>query len=313
MRILVIGANGFMGIHILSAIRAGLGDAEVLATSRGPVPDPGFMPLDLSDEAATCAALADFRPSHVINLAGIAAPALSSRDPDTAWQVHLHAVRKLGEAMLDIVPDAQLINTGTGLVYGTSFRSGQPLDEDALPRPLDDYAASKAAGDLALAVLAGRGLRCLLMRPFNQAGAGQSEDFVIPAFAAQVARIEAGEAEPVIAVCNLEAERDFLDGRDVAGAYVSAIARGAAIAPGTILNLASGTPRRIGDVLAALLALSPVAISVAQDPARLRASDIPRAVGDAGRAKALLGWSAAIPLVDTLQWVLDDQRRRRRV
>ena len=313
MRILLIGANGFMGRHILSEVDAGLAAAEVFPTAREAVSDPGFARLDITNDSDLRAALRDVRPTHVVNLAGIAAPALSSRDPDAAWQIHLHAVRKLGEAILDIVPDAWLINTGTGLVYGASFIAGRPLDEEALPRPLDDYAASKAAGDLALSALARRGLNCVLMRPFNQTGAGQSEDFVIPAFAAQVARIESGRGEPVIAVGNLEAERDFLDVRDVAAAYLAAIARSAAIEPGTVFNLASGTPRRIGDVLAALLALSPVAIRVAQDPARLRASDIPRAVGDAGRAAAVLGWSVSTPFGETLKWVLEDQRSRLRV
>lgn len=313
MRVLVIGANGFMGRHVLSAIRSTLGDVDVVPTARGPVSDPGFASLDITDDGELRAALRDAGPTHVVNLAGIAAPALSARDPDVAWELHLHAVRKLGVAMLDIVPDAQLINTGTGLVYGASFLAGRPLDEDAPPRPLDDYGASKAAGDLALGMLARRGLRCVLMRPFNQTGPGQSEDFVVPAFAAQVARIEAGRAAPAIAVGNLETERDFLDVRDVAKAYVAAMLRAEAIERGTILNLASGTPRRIGDVLSALLTLSPGTIRVEQNPARLRPSDIPRATGNAGRAAALLGWSPRTPFGETLEAVLEDQRRRLRV
>ncbi|MBN9021492.1 MAG: NAD-dependent epimerase/dehydratase family protein [Rhizobiales bacterium] len=312
MRILVIGANGFMGRHLLAAIRARFdAGTELRATAR--LPEAGFASLDITDDAATRAMLRDLAPTHVVNLAGIAAPAAAGRDPDAAWQVHLHAVRKLGAAMLEIVPDAQLINTGTGLVYGASFRSGDALDEAALLSPLDDYAASKAAGDLALGALAQRGLRVVIMRPFNQAGAGQSEDFVLPAFAAQIARIEAGKAAPVMSVGNLDAERDFLDVRDVAAAYIAAIERPAALAPGTILNLASGTPRRIGDILDALLRLSPAAIRVAPDPARLRPSDIPRALGDAGRARALLHWTPAIPFGETLRTVLEDHRRHFRV
>jgi len=314
MRILVIGAGGFMGGHLVPALRAGLGSGTaILPTSKAPVADPGVTPLDIADAAAVRAVLRDFAPTHVVNLAGIAAPAAAARRPDAAWGLHLHGVRALGEAILDIVPDAPLVNTGTGLVYGASFRAGRALDEDAVLRPLDDYAASKAAGDLALGVLARRGLRAVLMRPFNQAGPGQSEAFVVPAFAAQLARIEAGGAAPVIAVGNLEAERDFIDVRDVAAAYVAAIERAGAIEPGTILNLASGTPRRIGDVLAALLALSRVEVRIEEDPARVRPSDVPRALGDAGRARALLGWAPSTPFAETLEDVLEDQRRRLRV
>lgn len=309
MRILLIGASGFMGGHVLAALRDAFGDdAEILTTGRLAVAASDTRELDIADDAAVRQLLTDFRPDHVVNLAGIAAPAAAGREPDAAWRIHLDAVRGLGRAILDIVPDAQLVNTGTGLVYGASFRGGAALAEDALLQPLDDYAASKAAGDLALGVLARRGLRAVLMRPFNQAGPGQSEDFVLPAFAAQVARIEAG-AEPVIRVGNLDAERDFIDVRDVAAAYVAAIARAADLTPGTVLNLASGTPRRIGDVLGDLLALAAVPIRVEPDPARLRASDIPRALGSSGRARALLGWSPATPFAATLRDVLDDHRR----
>ena len=77
-----------------------------------------------------------------------------------------------------------------------------------------------------------------------------------------------------------------------------------------ILNVASGTPCRIGDMLQTLLALSRVAITVEQDPARMRASDLPLIVGDAARARELLGWSSEYNLNDTLGAVLDDCRSR---
>lgn len=309
MQILLIGASGFMGGHLLTALRAAFGgSAAIHATARIAMPGAGIAALDVADEAAVRDLLADLRPTHVVNLAGIAAPAAASHDPEAAWRIHLDAVRYLGRAILDIVPTAQLVNTGTGLAYGASFLAGAPLSEDAPLRPLDDYGASKAAGDLALGVLAKRGLRAVLFRPFNQLGPGQTEDFVIPAFAAQIARIEANAGAPVIRVGNLDAERDFVDVRDVARAYVTAIARSDRIAPGTILNLASGTPRRIGDVLAALLALAAVPIRVEQDPARLRASDVPRAAGDSTRAAALLDWTPEIPFTASLAAVLDEQR-----
>ncbi len=308
MRILLTGAGGFMGGHIVPAIRAAFASAEMLATSRDG--SDGVVPLDITDAATLRTAVAGFRPTHVVNLVGVAAPGQAARDADLAWRLHLDAVRHFGAALLDLAPSARFINTGTGLVYGDSFGDGEALDETAALRPRDEYAASKAAGDLALGVLARKGLRCVIMRPFNQIGPGQSEDFVAPAFAAQVARIEAGLAEPVIRVGNLEAERDFVDVRDVADAYVAALRRSDAIPAGTVFNLASGTPRRISAVLAALLALTPTTIRVEQDPARLRASDLPRALGSAARAQALLEWTPRIPFDETLQAVLDEQRRR---
>ena len=283
---------------------------EILLTSRHGACAAGIAPLDILDREALAAALGRARPTHVLNLAGVAAPAVAAQNPDHTWHVHLDGVRRLAEAVRTVAPDAVLVNAGTGLVYGASFAAGRPVDEAAPVEPLDEYGASKAAGDLALGVAARGGLRCLRMRPFNHSGPGQSEDFALPAFAAQIARIEAGLAEAVLSVGNLDAARDFVDVRDVCDAYALALLKAHEISPGTILNVASGVPRRIGDLLEALLALSTVRIRIAQDPARMRPSDVAVAVGDPGRAAALLGWAPRIPLERTLADVLDDWRQR---
>jgi GDP-4-dehydro-6-deoxy-D-mannose reductase len=109
---------------------------------------------------------------------------------------------------------------------------------------------------------------------------------------------------------NLDVKRDFLDVRDVARAYALTVLHTDDLRSGLILNIASGVPRRIGDMLQTLLVLSRVAITVEQDPARLRASDLPLIVGDATRARELLGWSCEYSVEDTLGTVLDDCRSR---
>ena len=72
--------------------------------------------------------------------------------------------------------------------------------------------------------MAGEGLRVLRMRPFNHTGPGQSDAFVVPAFARQVARIAAGLQPPVLQVGALDPQRDFLDVRDVCAAYAAGLA-----------------------------------------------------------------------------------------
>jgi GDP-4-dehydro-6-deoxy-D-mannose reductase len=147
------------------------------------------------------------------------------------------------------------------------------------------------------------------MRPFNHTGPGQTEAFAIPAFAAQVARIEAGQAPPVIRVGNLASERDFLDVRDVAKAYALAVCNSNYLEPNTIFNIASGVPRRIGEVLDWFLRHSFVKIAVERDTERLRPSDLPRIVGDAGRVRQRLGWAPEHIFEETLADILDDCRK----
>ena len=156
--------------------------------------------------------------------------------------------------------------------------------------------------------MAAEGLEIVRLRPFNHTGPGQRPDFVVAAFAQQIARIRAG-LQSRIRVGDLTPERDFLDVRDVVRAY-AACAGAPVLASGTILNIASGTPRRIGDVLADLLRLSGIEPDTETDALRLRPSDIPRASGDARAARELLGWSAEIPWERTLADVLDDWHAR---
>jgi GDP-4-dehydro-6-deoxy-D-mannose reductase len=101
-----------------------------------------------------------------------------------------------------------------------------------------------------------------------------------------------------------------MDVRDVCAAYVACMARREAIAPGTILNLASGVPRRIGDILSDLITLAGVQASIVVDPGRTRATEVPLARCDAKRAMELIGWSPVMGWSQTLRDVLDDWRRR---
>ncbi|TCD11302.1 GDP-mannose 4,6-dehydratase [Oricola cellulosilytica] len=302
-RVLITGAAGFVGPYVAHALRCMFGsDIDLLLTAKVEV--GGTEALDVTDQKSVNDIVARYQPTHVVHLAGIAVPSVVASSPEVAWRVHLDGTLNVAGAILANAPDCCLINVGTGLIYGASAKTGLPLNEHTLLAPLDDYGATKAAADLALGALAQRGLKCIRMRPFNHIGPGQSQDFVAPAFATQIARIEAGLAEPVIRVGNLAVERDFLDVRDVAAAYALAVAKSAMVVPGTILNVASGEGRPISEVLNILLSRSSATIRVEQDSSRVRPSDLPRIVGDAGKARNLLSWEPKQQLEQTLTDVL---------
>jgi GDP-4-dehydro-6-deoxy-D-mannose reductase len=226
--------------------------------------------------------------------------------PRQAWDVNLYGTMNLAEAVLRHCPQARFIFVSTSEVYGGAPNAlGVHLDETAPLEPLNPYAASKAAADLMVGQMAREGLNAIRVRPFNHTGPGQTERFVIPAFAAQIARIEAGMQEPVICVGNLDAHRDFLDVRDVADAYLRLALSPRSFEPGLVLNLASGIARRVGDVLDQLVSMARVSIRIETDPTRLRASDTPFATGNASRIRKLLGWESRTPWSTTLADVLE--------
>jgi GDP-4-dehydro-6-deoxy-D-mannose reductase len=302
-RILLTGASGFVGRHLIPVLSRAFPDVTLIT--------PGQHDCDISDAAAVRALVDASRPDACIHLAAIAAIPAARRDPDGAWRVNLLGTLNLAHALLDVVPEATLLFVSSADIYGASFRAGTPLDETTAAAPLNTYAATKAAADLALGALAReRGLRVIRVRPFNHTGPGQSADYVVAAFARQVARIAAGLQPPVIESGDLEPLRDFLDVRDVCAAYAACLAHADTIERGSIVNIASGTARRIGDVLAALLARAGVAAEVTRATHLMRPSDIPAARGDATHARALLGWEPAITWEQTLDDVLDDWRNR---
>lgn len=298
--ILITGADGFVGRHAVAALKARLPGTELLATSPAT--------LDVTDEAALRRTARDFRPEGCLHLAAISAPAWAATDPARAWAVNLHGTLKLAAALRDAAPGCTLVYASSADIYGASFAAPHPLDETAAAAPLSLYAATKAAADLALGALAAEGFPVIRFRPVNHTGPGQSERFVVAAFAAQIARIEAGLETPPIRCGSLEPQRDFLDVRDVCAAYAEALAR-----PSTksaVFNLASGRVRRIGEVLEDLQTLAGRDLPVRLDPAKLRASEPPITRIDASQAARLLGWRPQIPWQQTLADVLADWRCR---
>jgi nucleoside-diphosphate-sugar epimerase len=298
-RILVTGSTGFVGRHLLPVLADFFPDARIVPAA-----------VDIRDGEAVAAAVQACRPDACVHLAAMSGVPAAQADPAAAWHVNLHGTLCLARALLADAPGCTLVFVSTADAYGATFRDGQPAREAAALAPMNTYAATKAAADLALGAMVGEGLRVIRMRPFNHTGPGQSSAFVVASFARQVARIEAGLQAPLIQVGALDPRRDFLDVRDVCRAYALCLRKAAEIAPGTIFNIASGVPRRVGDVLTSLLELAGVEAELRVEAGRLRASEIGLAWGDAGAARAVLGWQPRIAWQTTLADTLEDWRGR---
>jgi len=314
-RLLVTGAAGFVGRHLLPLLRARYPAAVLIAAVRpedGALPSLNMadrlVPFDLMEPAAFAAMIAEVRPDGLVHLAAQASVAASFVDPLTTWHANLMGTIALAEAVLRHAAHCRFVLASSAEIYGLSFRATAPLDEDAPPLPANPYAAAKAACDLAVGEMTLRGLDAVRLRAFNQTGAGQLDSFVVASFARQIARIEAGQQRPVMQVGALDRWRDFLDVQDVCAAYGAALEAGGA--SGGAYNIASGIPRRIGDILAALIARSPVTPAVEVESVRLRPTDVERVAGNPTRAHRELDWAPVVSWDETLDTVLNDWRIR---
>lgn len=296
-KVWITGGRGFVGRYVQAVFAQHQPDVEILATGTE---------VDMTQMAAIQDVLVHHRPDAVIHLAAIAAPAQAKADPERAWAINVDATRRLGMAILQISErPCRLVFAGSSEAYGASFNaSALPLTEDAPLRPLSVYGATKAAADVALRQMSHDGLDLCCFRAFNHTGQGQSDQYVVPAFAKQVAAIVKGLAPPVIKVGNLAARRDFTHVRDIARAYMLAALDPGRFAPGEAYNLASGRIEAIGEVLDRLIAAAGIDIRVEVDPQRLRPNEVERVSANVGAVADRLGWRAVLSLEDLVYDVL---------
>lgn len=311
--ILVTGGGGFVGRYLSDALAKAYPSARRTILYQVAPADPlsGWEShvADLTDEEAIQATVSALDPDLVVHLAAQSSVGQVGLLGETTWRVNLGGTLALASAVARHAPKSTFFFASTAEVYGASFNAGVATEETPL-RPMNAYSSSKAAAEQLLRDVLPKPTRLIVTRSFNHTGPGQDERFVLPAFAAQIARIEAGLIPPVLRVGNLEAERDFLDVRDVIDAYCRLIAPELDLPNRLTVNVASGRAMKIGDILHSLRALSGVAFEVEIDPARLRPSDIPTACGDSTRLRDLTGWAPMHTANDTWRALLDWWRAR---
>ena len=313
--LLVTGAGGFVGRHLLAALRRRWPQAALHATSYGEhatsSQDVTWHRLDIRRAGRVSALLAFLQPSAIIHLAAQSHVPTSFRNPELTWRVNLQGTLNLLEAVKRVSPQSLVINVGSSDMYGGAFRGGVPVTEHTAFQPLNPYASSKAAADLAAyQYAASEGVRVIRARPFNHTGPGQRDDFVLAAFATQVARIEAGLQPPVVETGNLDAERDFLDVEDVVAAYLALLGLPETESQGQAYNIASGKPVAVGELLNKLLGRALCPIDQCLDPARQRPADIQTVLADTTALREATGWYPTISHDAMLDRLLDDCRQR---
>jgi GDP-4-dehydro-6-deoxy-D-mannose reductase len=314
-RVLVTGANGFVGRHLLDAL---LNEPDLRVHGSGRQswsPETAaryalvaYLPGDLTRADDADRVVRAARPDWVVHLAAQSSVAESWRDPAGTLVNNLVAQLNLQESLVRHAPASRVLVVGSSEEYGQIRPEDLPADEATPLRPDNPYAVSKIAQDyLGLQYYLGRRLTVVRARPFNLFGPGQSDRFAIGSFARQVAEAEAGMREPVVTVGNLSARRDYTDVRDAVRAYWLLVRRGAA---GDVYNVGGGGVHSIGEVLDALIALARRPLEVRVDPGRLRPADTPEVAPDASHIRHELGWQPRIAFHQTVSDTLDDWRQR---
>lgn len=301
-RVLLTGITGFIGSHLAERLVA-----DGLEVHGVAVEDPPHLHLaaiaskvtihhaDLADPDGLRRTITTARPDAVVHLAGQAIPALAQRDVSGTVQVNVVGTANLLAAM---EPGMRLVYASSADVYGLPERV--PVDEDAPLRPTNVYAASKAAAEALVREFGDHpGHPTVILRPANTNGPRQHPGLAASGFAKQIAEAEAGLAEPVIRHGQLDAQRDFIDVRDIAAAYAAAIE----LAPDRTetYNVGTGEPVTIERILHTLVHLARVKVRTELDPERVRGGEPSTLALDASRFRARTGWAPKISLERSLE------------
>jgi GDP-4-dehydro-6-deoxy-D-mannose reductase len=249
--------------------------------------------------------LGELQPTVVFHLAAFSSPSRSWDLPREALLTNVEMTLNLLEGVRLQAPDATVVLIGSGQVYGEPDEL--PVTEDSPLEPGNPYAVSKAACDLLGRQYAETfGMRVVRLRPFNHAGPGQSEEYVVSAIARQVAEAEvAGETELYLRTGDPSSSRDFTDVRDVVRAYTLAATR-----DGGTFNVCSGRSTRIAEVIDLVTEQARIAVRREVDPDRLREHDARITRGSHAALTEATGWLPEIPLEQTVRDTLDWWRTR---
>lgn len=293
-KILVTGADGFIGSHLTEAlVRAGHDvRAFVFYNSFNSWGWLDHAPADITDNLDIFAG--DVRDPNgvrtavkdcdiVFHLAALIAIPYSYHSPDTYVDTNVKGTLNVLQAARDFDVE-RLICTSTSEVYGTALTA--PITEDHPLQAQSPYSASKIGAD-AMAVSYHRSfdLPVSILRPFNTFGPRQSARAVIPTIIGQIA---AGARE--IKLGALSPTRDFTYVDDTVAGFITAAGCDALIGEAT--NIGSGREISIGDLAALIARVMGAEITVMEDEQRLRPekSEVERLLACTKKAQGAMGW-----------------------
>jgi GDP-4-dehydro-6-deoxy-D-mannose reductase len=285
--ILVTGPQGFAGSNLL----AQLGE-RALPTD-----------VDVTDASGVAKVVRTSAPAAIVHLAAVSSVTASAEDPGEAWRVNVIGAVNILEAARLHAPGARVLMVSTGEVYGRAEHV--PTAEDAPVAPISQYAASKAAAEIACGLAAGSGVDVVVARAFQHEGPGRDARFAVGSWTVQIARAEEAGGGTVL-VGDLSSQRDITDVRDICRAYELLLDPSV---PAETYNVASGRVVEMREVLDLLVGMARCPIQVELDPTRSRASDLTVISGDPSRLHAATGWAPAIPIEQTLADALDFARK----
>lgn len=312
-KVLITGITGFAGSHLMDYILENT-DYQVYGLKRmnanlrnvnHAMDRITLLDGDLLDESSLISVLRKVMPDQIYHLGALSWVTPSWDMPAVYMQTNAIGTINLFEAMRVVGCNARVLTSATPEEFGDVPPEMIPITEETRIKPINPYAASKAAQDMVcITYHASYNMDIVRTRAFNHEGPRRYIHGAIASFAYQIARIERGLQEPVIQVGNLSATRNFTDIRDTVRAYFLAMEKGVS---GELYVIGTDQIYTMQQVLDMLITHSTMAdkISIEVDPARVRPTELMTFIGDYSKFQAATGWERQYDLRETLESVLN--------
>jgi nucleoside-diphosphate-sugar epimerase len=306
VRVLVTGATGFIGSHVVDALLGHDAEVHALTSTVSSVYPQRLLRVrdrvtlhegSLSDRSAMDAVADAVRPRLVFHLGAYTHVGKSWQRVDECVQVNVQGTVNLLQALAPYGYE-KFVYTGTSEIYGDV---AVPFTEDGPVNPISPYSVSKYAGERYCRMFfQGKDWPVVMVRPFNAYGPAQSPDRVIPEIIVRALR-----GQPLLMTQGRQT-REFNYVTDLARGFVAAALRGE---PGRLYNLGCGEEVSMRDLATTLLSLMGDPISAQFGALPDRPTEIWRMHADASRAQAELGWKPEVSLEDGLARTVEWYRR----
>jgi NAD dependent epimerase/dehydratase len=315
-RVLVTGAGGFIGSHLVELLVREGHDVRALVRYNGRddrghldrLPDEVKRSVevhrgDLKDPEAIRKAV-DGR-AWLFHLGALIAIPYSYENPLDVVQTNVVGTAHVLDAARASSSLERVVLTSTSEVYGTA--QFVPITESHPLRGQSPYAATKIGADaLGESYHRAFGLPVSILRPFNTFGPRQSARAIIPTIISQAL------TRPVVKLGSLDPRRDLTYVKDTAAGFLAIAGCDAAV--GRVVNIGRGDDLTIGELVEKIATLIGRPIKVEADPVRVRpaASEVGRLLAGTELARELMGWTPKYSLeqglAETIDWVRDNLR-----